>query len=108
MMMKKVWITALCFVLASSILVKGESDNADGVIESIDDVALQITVEGQTVQVTLNTEITIMAFGDIQQEGLSFSDLALGMTVKVRGKMNDDDVLKADKIKIMYDGEIPE
>ena len=111
--MRKVCKTALFLVFVSSIFVtaagpKGgpEIVRITGVITGItpdipDGDTGQIIVNGTTVQVTLDTVITITV--KKEKEVISFGNLAVGMTVKVCGKIVDD-ILLADKINVMYGG----
>lgn len=106
--MRNVWITVLCFVLVSSILVKGECGfvNTTGIIETIDSGASEITLDnGTTVQATPNTVITI-AENKVKRV-ITFGELVEGMTVRVCGTMVGD-VLEADKINVRYGGVTPE
>ena len=102
--MKNMWIVALCFVLVSPILVKGDCGNIiiEGVITDISDS--QITVDDVTViQVTEDTEITITKKGDkIPFEG----NLATGMTVTA-SVLTIDGVDTAVKVNIKYGGGDP-
>jgi len=111
--MSKVWKTALFFVLVSSILVtaagpKGGSAivRITGVIAEIDDTVQQLSVavsetEMITVHVTDDTVITLTI--KKVKTVITFDDLAVDMTVKVCGQM-DDDVLVADKINVKFGG----
>ena len=106
--MSKVWKTALCFVLVSSILVTAAGPKGGPVIVRITDVItdinpgdLQIVVGETTVQVTPETVITLTV--KKVQVVIPFEDLNVDMTVKVCGKMIED-VLVADQINVMYGG----
>lgn len=104
--MMNVWIVALCLVLASSILVKGECEKTNilGTIEAIGDS--EITVDGTTVDAA-DAVIYVMEVVDgvKQKVEKDFNYLAEGMTVKVCGTMVVD-VLVADKINVRYGGAI--
>lgn len=108
--MRNVWITVLCFVLASSILVIGECENVSigGVITAIDSGTSQITLDDETTVNAADAIITIA--GKSTEKGqtvIDFEDLDPGMTVQVCGIM-DGDVLVANKINVKYGGEIIE
>jgi hypothetical protein len=98
--MKKVWLTALGLVMLASILAAAACPiitRIEGVITAIDPDSEQLTVDGVVVQVTPNTEITM------KDEVISFDVLAVGMTVRVCGVM-EEEILKAHKVNVKYCG----
>lgn len=102
-----VWIVALCLVLASSILVKGEceKESVEGVITAIDYDALEITLDDGTTVDAADADITIAI--KKEQKEFAFEDMKIGMTVKACGTMVVDgleEVLVADKINVRYGG----
>jgi hypothetical protein len=110
--MSKVWKTALCFVLVSSIMVtaagpKGGRDivRITGEIAAIDAANLQLSVDdGQIVTIVQVTEDTVITVTVKKvKEVIPFEELDVEMTVKVCGKMIED-VLVADQINVMYGG----
>ena len=109
MIMRKVWITALCFVLVSPILVKGvcEKVNIEGVIKAIGDS--EITLDDGTIDGTIvdaaDANITVTT-KKVQTE-VDFGYLEIGMTVKACGTMVFD-VLVAENINVKHGGVIYE
>ena len=105
MIMRKVWITALCFVLASPILVKGvcEKVNIEGVIKAIGDS--EITLDNGTIVDAADANITVTT-KKVQTE-VDFGYLEIGMTVKACGTMVFD-VLVAENINVKHGGVIYE
>lgn len=96
-----VWIVALCLVLASSILVKGECENTiiEGVITAID--GSEITLDDGTTVEAAGADITITTKG--VKAPAVFDDLKVDMAVKVSGT-DVLDVFVADKINVRYGG----
>jgi hypothetical protein len=97
-MTRKLWVMALGVMLVNSMLVTAAGPGRvqiTGVITAIGDQ--QIVVDDVTVQVTPTTLITM------RTTEIAFDDLALGMTVRVCGKMSDS-VLVADRVNVMYNG----
>jgi hypothetical protein len=98
--MKKISILTLVLLLivCTGAMAKGSKlFQTTGVISEIDSANQQIVVNGISVQVTSTTLI------QMQREPISFDDLAVGMTVKICGKL-DGDILYAEQITVKYLG----
>lgn len=101
--MRKQWILVLVALFLATAFVYADGPNPAkkwtvirGEITDIIAADEQIIVDGVTVQVT---EDTVIMENKVE---ITFADLEIGMTVKVRG-VYDNDVLVAKKINVMGD-----
>jgi hypothetical protein len=104
--MKKTLLTTLVLVFVCSVMMYAGGPNGpkgpkctqiEGVIDSIDEGTMQLTIDDLTVQVTNDTVITL------RRDPITFDNLEVGMTVMVCGQM-DGDILDACKINVKYKG----
>ncbi len=103
--MRSAGILALGMMLLASTLVMAAGPKpgcpavrVEGTITAIDATDHQIVVAGVIVQLTPDTVLTMKGMP------ITFEELAVGMTVRACGLMDDEGVLVAKNVSVMYLG----